>query len=99
MLREHGYDGRIVSFEPVLPVFAALAKTAHEHPPWEAHRLALGSEDGTARLNVAASTDFSSFLVANAFARDEFGDEVAGVHAEQVPVRRLDSVLPTYLPP
>jgi FkbM family methyltransferase len=96
-LREHGYAGRIVSFEPVLAVFAALVKTSTAgDPAWEAHRLALGSEDGQRPLNVPRSTDFSSFLEPSAFSLAEFRGLTAVERQELVPVRRLDGVATAY---
>ena len=98
LLRSIGYEGEIVSFEPVLPVFAALAKTAKDDGRWQAHRLALGSEDGTAELNVPEATDFASFLRPNDFSLAEFGGHTAVERTEQVPVRRLDGVVGEYVP-
>jgi FkbM family methyltransferase len=100
LVRGFGYDGPIVSFEPVLPVFAALTKTCTSADErWEAHRLALGSEDGTRAINVPEATDFSSFLTPTAYSLDEFGGHTAVQRREQVAVRRLDAVADEYLPP
>ena len=62
LLREAGYGGEIVSFEPVAASFAALERRAADDPRWRAHRLALGREPGTAQLNVARESNFTSFL-------------------------------------
>jgi FkbM family methyltransferase len=98
-LREAGYGGRIVSFEPVLAVFAALVKTCcRDDSAWEAHRLALGDEDGMRELNVALSTDFSSFLEPNAASLEEFRGLTAVERRERVPVRRLDTALSEFVP-
>ncbi len=97
LLRGLGFEGEIVSFEPVLPVFAALAKAASADERWQAHRLALGDEDGTAELNVPAATDFASFLLPNAYSLAEFGGHTAVGRTEQVPVRRLDTVVDEYV--
>lgn len=98
LLRECGYDGPILSFEPVLPVFAALVKTCSDDPRWDAHRIALGSRDGTGLINVARSTDFSSFLVPNPFSLQEFDGFTSVDRQERVPLRRLDSVVASYVP-
>ncbi len=97
-LRGLGYEGEIVSFEPVLPVFAALAKAASADERWQAHRLALGDEDGTGELNVPEATDFASFLLPNAYSLAEFGGHTEVERTEQVPVRRLDGVIGEYAP-
>jgi FkbM family methyltransferase len=98
LVRGVGYARSIVSFEPVLPVFAALAKRVGADPGWSAHRLALGASDGTAELNVPRATDFSSFLQPNAYSLETFDGATAVERVEQVPVRRLDSVADEYLP-
>jgi FkbM family methyltransferase len=98
-LRDAGYAGRIVSFEPVLPVFASLVKTCcRDDPAWEAHRLALAEDEGVRELNVAVSTDFSSFLEPNAESLEEFRGFTAVERRERVPVRRLDAALAEYVP-
>ena len=59
-LREHGYRGRIVSFEPAAAAFRELAGRAAAEPPWEARRLALSDEPGELRLTSAEN--FASVL-------------------------------------
>ncbi len=98
LLRRVGYEGRIMSFEPVLPVFAALTKAAAADEHWETHRLALGAEDGTAELNVPRATDFASFLLPNAYSVAEFDGHTEVERTEQVPVRRLDGIVDEYAP-
>jgi FkbM family methyltransferase len=97
LVRSEGYAGRIVSFEPVLAVYAALVKgcTAAD-PAWEAHRLALGSADETRTIGVARSTDFSSFRAPNERSLAEFAGYSAVEREEAVPVRRLDTVAADY---
>jgi FkbM family methyltransferase len=88
-LRELGYAGEIVSFEPVAASFAGLASRADAR--WQVHRLALGRTAGTATLKVARAANFTSFLEPNAFSVEHFGGSRVA-HTEDVPVRRLDEV-------
>jgi FkbM family methyltransferase len=55
-----GWPGRIVSFEPLAPAFEALAAAAALAPPWQALALALGEQEGEARLQVAGNSESSS---------------------------------------
>ena len=87
LLRELGYAGEIVSFEPVGASYAALS--ARLDPHWKAHRLALGAANGTLALNVAGESNFTSFL--EPIATDRFAGS-ATERVEQVEVRRLDEV-------
>jgi FkbM family methyltransferase len=61
-LRTAGYRGRIVSFEPLSAMFAKLADASADDPDWEALRVALGAEPGTATLNIAGNWASSSLL-------------------------------------
>jgi FkbM family methyltransferase len=91
LLRAAGYGGEIVSFEPVAASFAALERRAADDPAWRVHRLALGRHPGTAELNVARESNFTSFLEPNAFSVDRFGGSAVD-HHEEVEVARLDAV-------
>jgi FkbM family methyltransferase len=61
-LRRAGYTGTIVSFEPARTAFLALQRSAAGDPRWSCYQLALGAEAGEAVLNVAAESEYSSFL-------------------------------------
>lgn len=89
LLRQTGYAGEIVSFEPVGASFAALQ--ARLDGAWRAHHLALGREAGSAEINVAHEANFTSFLEPNAFSVDRFGGS-AVARTETVKVQRLDAV-------
>jgi FkbM family methyltransferase len=99
-LRRSGYRGRIASFEPV-PHFAdAVEKLARDDDAWTVHRIALGSTEGSVPIRVQRT--FSSLLPASDYGKGRFAtlrdfadkdDKVV-----DVPLRRLDSVLPELLP-
>lgn len=93
MLREIGYAGRIVSYEPVQASFDRLAAIAGRDPGWRLERAALGSEDGFKDINVCDASNFSSFRAPNAYAREQFGDMAAVTRVEKVPMFRLEGVL------
>jgi len=62
-------------------------------PRWRTHQMALGDASGSAPINVARNTVFSSFLLATALATDSFGDKPEIESLEIVSVRRLDGIL------
>jgi FkbM family methyltransferase len=90
-LRRIGFKSRIVSFEPLADAFAALEAAAGEDPLWECRRLALGSADGTAEINVSANAASSSLLPINDRAL-ESAPEARYVGTQRVEVARLDSI-------
>jgi FkbM family methyltransferase len=63
-LRALGYQGRIVSFEPLASAFANLEEISAMDPAWECRHVALGAQGRRAKLNVAANSLSSSLLPA-----------------------------------
>lgn len=61
-LRDLGFKGRIVSFEPLPVAFAELARRAGRDAAWQAFQLAIGDHDGQATMHVAANSVSSSLL-------------------------------------
>jgi len=61
-LRDLGYTGRIVSFEPLSDAFASLQARCAADGAWQAVRTALGDAVGVAELHVAGNSESSSML-------------------------------------
>lgn len=91
-LREIGYEDEIVSFEPIEENYRRLARRAEGDAKWRTYHCALGAENGTQRINVAQSTDLSSFLTPSSFSRERFGENGQVARQETVTVHRLDSI-------
>jgi FkbM family methyltransferase len=90
-LREVGYRGRIVSFEPQTAAYAALRSAAAADPLWECRNLAVGVDEGEAVLNIAGNSSSSSlFEISPRHVRS--APESAYVGREEVNVQRLDSL-------
>lgn len=91
-LREGGYRGRIISFEPIGSIFAALQKRAAADRHWDVVNLALGEIAGPQTISISKSDVFSSFKAPSDYAAKLW----TGIHearAETVQVARLDAVL------
>jgi FkbM family methyltransferase len=84
-----GYNGQIVSFEPVSETFRKLQSKAAQDSQWDTIRAALGEESGSAIINVATSNVFSSFLSISS--DDLYHSLSRPVAQEEVPIHRLDS--------
>jgi FkbM family methyltransferase len=92
MLREAGFPGRIVSFEPSAAAHAILSKHARRDADWIiAPRMALGDQDGTITLNVAGNSVSSSVLPMLPM-HASAAPESRYVRTEAVDLRTLDSV-------
>lgn len=85
-LRLIGYQGQIVSFEPLSEAFRQLKSEFANDSNWTGFQIALGSVARLSDFNVGRDTKLSSLL------EFEEGAEVA--RGEKVAVRRLDEVLP-----
>jgi FkbM family methyltransferase len=90
-LREHGYDGRIVSFEPIADVYTQLASTAAADPLWQTRQLALADRSGRGTLNVSANS-FSSSLLPISSVCVTAAPEAAYVRTEEVELGTLDEL-------
>jgi FkbM family methyltransferase len=98
-IRENGYKGTIVSFEPVSTVFESLCTRARSDLSWEVYNIALGEADEERSISVSKASVFSSFKRPTAYTAARFKDSHEVRH-QTVPVRRLDSFLalhPEYL--
>jgi FkbM family methyltransferase len=90
-LRMLGYQGHIVSFEPVRSVFLKLEETSREDEKWHCNAYALGERNEQKVINVYSSTVFSSFLPANDYSKNIW-HSLEDVAAETVEVRRLADI-------
>lgn len=92
-LRANGYTGRIISFEPRSSAFQKLKANTGSHSQWEAQRLALGKEEGTATINVSRNAYSSSLLpiLASHLAAEP---EAEYIGSEEVAVTTLAAFLP-----
>ena len=96
-LRAIGFEGRIVSFEPVPESFAALAERTARDAAWRALPYALGAQRERRTITLAGAATFSSFRPASPYALAEFGAERVGGPTMAVDVRTLDEIWDTVV--
>jgi FkbM family methyltransferase len=94
-LRAGGYEGRIVSFEPVPRAFAELERAASEDPDWHIHPLALGREEAMTTMNAVPGT-LSSLRAPTEFGARRY-KRLRDPEPVDVQVRRLDGMLDELL--
>lgn len=96
-VRQSGYAGRIVSFEPLSQAHAVLQKTSEGDPLWDVYpRCALGDHDGEVEINIAGNSQSSSILPMLESHRSA-APESAYQGKEIVPIKKLDAVAEQYL--
>ena len=62
-MREHGYKGNIVSFEPLKDTFEELKATSIKDNNWLVNNYALWDENVTSLINVSGNSNCSNLLM------------------------------------
>jgi len=73
-IRRYGFQGQIVSYEPVSKTYGLLSHTIRRHQPWKAFQLGLGAEESERSINISGNDGLSSSLL-----------KMGSVHLENFP--------------
>ena len=99
IVRDAGFIGRIISFEPLSVAYTELLKNSKKDEKWIiAPQMALGNKDGRLPINVSANIVSSSVLemekihLVGAPGSEYVGTEIVNIH-------RLDSIADYYIGP
>jgi len=96
-LRDWGYEGRIISFEPLSTAHQKLGLRSAPDQHWTiAPRMAIGAENGEVEIQVSAETDMSSILPQSDLMKDISPTSMIEA-TERVPIHRLENVAPDYI--
>lgn len=96
-IRQCGFAGRIVSFEPLSQAHGELQQSCAGDPLWDAYpRCALGDHDGEVEINIAGNSESSSILPMLESHRSA-APQSAYQGKETVPIKTLDAVAGQYL--
>jgi FkbM family methyltransferase len=97
LLRELGYSGRIVSFEPLSSAYSQLKAVSKKEPLWEiAPQTAIGNQEGEIVINIAGNS-YSSSALPMLDAHLESAPESAYSGSETVKLSRLDTLAKDYI--
>lgn len=91
-LRMLGWQGPILSIEPLPSAFRLLEAVARQSPPWEVVRVAAGNSLGVATMNVSRNS-VSSSLLSPAKMHIEVAPLSTTAETVDVRVERLDAVV------
>jgi len=98
-IREYGYPGKIVSFEPLSSARKKLLSLSSADPNWEVHdQSAIGDQDGTIEIHIAGNS-VSSSVLPMLESHSSAAVSSAYVDSERVPIAKLDSVAKQYMTP
>jgi FkbM family methyltransferase len=97
LTRTLGYNGEIISFEPIPAHFEKLRELADKDGNWRVFPFALGRSPATAELSVFEDDTFSSFYQVNGCGRSRFGGMVERKGTVNVRVETLDSLAPAFV--
>ena len=91
-LRDAGYRGRIVSFEPLVEAYGKLERETKRDPFWQTRNFGLGDFDGTTDINVSANS-YSSSILQMLPRHLESAPASKYVRRETISVHKLDTVI------
>jgi FkbM family methyltransferase len=96
-IRQHGYRGKIISFEPLTSARKNLLFFASPDPDWQVHeQSAIGDQDGEIEIHIAGNSVSSSVLpMLESHSSAAVGSAYVG--SERVPIFKLDRVANRYL--
>lgn len=95
-MRNLGYLGKIISFEPVQEAFQILAKSAKKDKNWVVKNYALGDKDTTGIINVSGSSDNSSILEMLPV-HSESSKDLKYVGQQEIEIKKTDTIFSSFV--
>jgi FkbM family methyltransferase len=89
-VRGQGYEGRVISFEPLPEPFATLSRRVAGNPRWDAVQVAIGAAPGTATMGRSADADVMSSLLSTTDVMLETLPSAASTEELEVRVSTVD---------
>ena len=96
-LRDVGYKGRIISFEPVPASYDQLKARMQHDPLWFGQQFGLSDENRQAQMNTFGRGDFNSLLTLRKDSEEAYRLDPSLRSQTAIQLRRLDAVLPQLI--
>jgi FkbM family methyltransferase len=93
-IREVGYTGRIISYEPLSKPFGALRRRAEADDNWDVYQYAIGATRDTVTINVSGNAGLSSSVLPMLDTHSSAAPNSRYIDSEKVNQDRLDSLIP-----
>jgi len=90
-LRNAGYNGQIISFEPITECYDHLQLIADKN--WTIENYALGDTNTTETINISNKTVFSSILNTSEFGKSNFSESIKIIDKQTIHIKKLDDVI------
>ncbi len=97
-VRNLGFDGQIISFEPLSDAFQDLKKISSEDRAWDVYNFALGDENKNSTINISENSVSSSILDSHD-KLNELCPEANYSGTEGIQIKRLDTIIEEICPP
>jgi FkbM family methyltransferase len=97
-LRGNGYQGDILSYEPLSTMQPVLQRAARADGRWIIRDCALGAEAGSATIRMSPDSSWSSLRGFTAWGQERFPSQDRDATPEQINIVRLDADLPGQIP-
>ncbi|WP_348812036.1 FkbM family methyltransferase [Flavobacterium maritimum] len=94
-MRNLGFKGEIISFEPMKKAFNILEKIASKDLNWKVYNYSIGERDGQTTINIAKNS-VSSSLLDNLPQLVESAPQAKFVEKETIKIQKLDSVFDSF---
>jgi FkbM family methyltransferase len=94
-IRSYGYEGKIVSFEPLSAAFKSLSEVSRKDLNWDIYNYALGSENLSSFINIA-NNSWSSSILNMLQIHLESAPESKYVSQEAIEIKKLDSIFDDF---
>ena len=96
-LRESGYNGRIISFEPLSEAYSHLLINSKNDSNWIiAPRMAIGNEEGKKTINISGNS-YSSSILKMTGTHIKGAPDSAYIDSEEIYINKLDNIWKTFL--
>ncbi|MCX6453984.1 MAG: FkbM family methyltransferase [Actinobacteria bacterium] len=92
-IRRHGFEGLIVSYEPVHETYLTLSQTIKQHQPWKAFQLGLGAAESERTINISGNAGLSSSILEMKSLHLENFPDSATIAKQKISISTIDKQL------
>jgi len=91
LMRDYGYLGRIISFEPLVDAYNKLIQLKKNDPLWDAFNFALGDKHETSIINISGNS-YSSSILDMLDTHLDSAPESRYIGRQEILIKRLDEI-------